>query len=353
MATMAEVARLAGVSRSTVSYVLSGTRPISEETRQRVAAAMETLDYAPNALARALAGRRTGLLGLLLTTASLGQGVDTAGYLTAAADEARRLDAHLMLLPGPADDADSVRETARQGLVDGFVVMEVYTTDARVDYLRAADIPFVLVGRTDDTTGIAYCDADFDAAAEEALAHLTGLGHRDVAVLARQEGAGGHRPGVDVRSRAAVDAAVARHGVRARVLPVPATFPAGWDAYADVAGAGVTAVLVCNEAAGLGLVSAATAAGVRIPQDLSVLSLFSGTEAGGLVRPRLSSIGPDHWAMARRAVRYLVRRTAGEADGIMQSLSEPVTIDRGSTAPPGRSASPNAPGAPRGGVRAT
>ncbi|WP_040766253.1 LacI family DNA-binding transcriptional regulator [Tsukamurella sp. 1534] len=334
---MADVARLAGVSRSTVSYVLSGTRSISEETRRRVLVAMEALDYAPNALAQALAGRRTGLLGLLLTTESLGQGVDTAGYLTAAADEARALGSHMLLLPGPADDADSVRETARQGLVDGFLVMEVYTADARVDYLREAGVPFVLIGRTDDTTGTAFCDADFDAAAEEAVAHLTALGHTDVAVLVRSEGDdGAHRPGVDVRSAAAIDAAVTRHGVRARVLPTPATFAAGWDAYAGLAAEPVTAVVICNETAGLGFVSAATAAGVRIPQDLSVLSLFAGTEAGDLTRPRLTSVGPDHWAMASRAVGYLVRRVAGESAEDLQDLSEPVFIDRGSTGAPAR-----------------
>ncbi|WP_231855650.1 LacI family DNA-binding transcriptional regulator [Tsukamurella pseudospumae] len=328
---MAEVARLAGVSRSTVSYVLSGTRPISAETRDRVYAAMASLDYAPNALAQALAGRRTGLLGLLLTTDALGQGLDTAGYLTAAADEARALGSHLMLLPGPADDADSVRETARQGLVDGFVVMEVYNRDARVDYLREAGVPFVLVGRTDDNTATAFCDADFDAAAEEAFAHLGGLGHRDVAVLVREIPDGAHAPGVDVRSRAAVDGAVARHGVRAHVLAVPSTFAAGWDAFAGLADGPVTAVVVCNEPAGLGLISAAAAGGVTVPHDLSVLSLFSGTETGELTRPRLTSVGPDPGAMARRAVQFLVRRVAGESAADLQALSGPMFLDRGST----------------------
>ncbi|CAM3773900.1 LacI family DNA-binding transcriptional regulator [Tsukamurella ocularis] len=342
MATMADVARLAGVSRSTVSYVLSGTRPISADTRERVRAAMESLDYAPNVLARALAGTRTGLLGLLLTTEALGQGVDTAGYLTAAADEARARGSHLMLLPGPADDAGPVRETVRQGLVDGFVVMEVYTTDARVDYLREAGVPFVLVGRTDDVEGTAFCDADFDAAAEEAVAHLAKRGHRDVAVLTGPPVDRSHAPGFAVRSLAAVDAAARRHRIRSRVVPTAATFAGGWDAYAGVAAGGATAVLLCNEPAGVGMISAAAAAGVRVPQDLSVLTVFAGTETGELVRPRLTSIGPDHTAMARRAIEFLLRRVAGDPAADLQLLSAPVLLDRGSTAdaPLPRSAPP-------------
>lgn len=334
MATMADVARLAGVSRSTVSYVLSGTRPISADTRERVRAAMEALDYAPNVLARALAGARTGLLGLLITTEALGQGVDTAGYLTAAADEARVRGSHLLLLPGSAADAEPVRETVRQGLVDGFVVMEVHTADARVEHLRAEKVPFVLVGRTEDVTDTPYCDADFDAAAEEALAHLARLGHREIVVLTGPAPDGPRAPGFAVRSVAAVEAAVRRHGASARIVPTDATFAAGWETHAGIAAGPATAVLLCNEPAGLGLLSAASAAGTRIPRDLSVLTLFTGAEAGELTRPRLTSIGPDHTAMARRAVGFLLRRVEGEPAAALQALSAPVVLDRGSTAPP-------------------
>ncbi|WP_246207549.1 LacI family DNA-binding transcriptional regulator [Tsukamurella spumae] len=332
---MADVARLAGVTRSTVSYTISGSRPISDETRRRVLAAMEELDYTPNVLAQGLAGSRTSLLGLLVPSEFLGLGVDAGGYLSAAADEARSSGRRLLLLPGPADDAGFVEETVRQGLVDGVVVMEVYRRDVRVDHLRGTETPFVLLGRTDDTAGTAFCDADFDASAESAFTHLAELGHREVALVARGEGVKRiEEPGVVARSRAAEIAAAARHGMGLRRYPIAQTFAAGWEAFDEIRASAATAVLLHNEPAGLGFVSAAAARGVVIPRDLSVITVHTGPEVGELSRPRLTSVGPDHLAMARRAVQFLVRRIDGAPPESLQSLSEPRFIDRGSTAGP-------------------
>ena len=80
MATMTDVARLAGVSVSTVSYALTGTRPISEATRDRVLAAMAELGYQPNAMARGLASRRSNILGLLLPLAGRGLGATETAF---------------------------------------------------------------------------------------------------------------------------------------------------------------------------------------------------------------------------------------------------------------------------------
>jgi DNA-binding LacI/PurR family transcriptional regulator len=89
LATMADVARVAGVSRSTVSYVLSGTRPISDETRQQVLRAMKDLDYTPNALAQGLAGKRTGIIALIFPIGEVGFSLTDFEYIQAASEQAR------------------------------------------------------------------------------------------------------------------------------------------------------------------------------------------------------------------------------------------------------------------------
>src|SRR5919112_5495683 len=89
--TSKDVARMAGVSQSTVSYVMTGKRPISERTRERVLAAMEQLTYEPNAGARALAGRRTQVVGLVVPFPAAG---DTAGVLPLIETIARSAPAH-------------------------------------------------------------------------------------------------------------------------------------------------------------------------------------------------------------------------------------------------------------------
>ena len=110
MATMNDVARLAKVSVSTVSYVLTGARPISQHTRDKVLAAMSELNYQPNAMARGLASRRSTLLGLLLPMNERGLGATETAFVTGAASAASAAGYHLMLHPLPTNDLEALRQ---------------------------------------------------------------------------------------------------------------------------------------------------------------------------------------------------------------------------------------------------
>ena len=117
--TSRDVARLAGVSQSTVSYVMSGKRPISENTRGKVLVAIEQLTYQPNAGARALASQRTSVIGLVVP---FGPGADTAGilpFIESIALSARQRD-HEVLLVTSGEGSDGLRRaptTSRQEAV--------------------------------------------------------------------------------------------------------------------------------------------------------------------------------------------------------------------------------------------
>ena len=162
MPTMHDVARRAKVSISTVSYAINGTRPISEETRQRIFAAMEELGYQPHALARGLASKRSRILALLFPTSERGMGSTDLEFIIGAADTARELGYNLVLWTSEINDEVELRQLLQQGLVDGVVLMEVHLHDTRIDYLRAVDFPFSIIGRCADLTGIAYADIDFE-----------------------------------------------------------------------------------------------------------------------------------------------------------------------------------------------
>ena len=96
---MADVARAAGVSRSTVSYVLSGARPISEATRERIIRVMRELDYTPNVLAQGLAGKRAGIIALLHPPGEQGLNLTEFEYIQTAAEQVRADGYHLLLWP--------------------------------------------------------------------------------------------------------------------------------------------------------------------------------------------------------------------------------------------------------------
>src|SRR3954467_8132034 len=115
--TSKDVARVAGVSQSTVSYVMSGKRPISARTRQRVLAAIEELTYEPNAGARALASQRTRVIGLVIP---FGSGSDTANllpFIETIAGAARAND-HEVLLVTADEGSAGLRRIAGRSLCD-------------------------------------------------------------------------------------------------------------------------------------------------------------------------------------------------------------------------------------------
>jgi len=181
MVTIADVARAAGVSISTVSYVMSGKRTISQETRDRVAQAIADLEYSPHASARSLASRSTNVIGL---QAPLRAGVDVhvvmqivGGIVT----EARSLQYDILLLS--SDDAAGLSHAARASMVDALLVMDVESDDPRIKTLEGLDVPSVLIGLPAGADGLVCVDFDFEAAGRLAAQRLAALGHRRIALF--------------------------------------------------------------------------------------------------------------------------------------------------------------------------
>lgn len=180
--TSADVAREAGVSQSTVSYVMSGKRPISEKTRRRVEDAIARLTYEPHAGARALAGHRTSTIAVVmpLRQASGAQSLMTfVEEITLAA----RVRDHDVLLVTADEGPAGLRRVAGRSLCDAVVVMEVGRTDERVGLARSLALPVVFVGIPDDREGIHCLDFDFEAAGELLVTELADLGHPRIDVL--------------------------------------------------------------------------------------------------------------------------------------------------------------------------
>src|ERR1700759_726047 len=178
--TMADVARLAGVSSSTVSYALTGARPISAATRERIQHAMEDLGYTPNAFARGLKSKRSRIIALLFPRDGRDLGLSTFEYILGASDHAQELGYHLLLWTTEAEALEELPGRARQGLVDGALLMEVRLQDRRLDVLRQASMTFVMIGRTEDAAALSYADTNFDQCARLAVDHLVARGHRHI-----------------------------------------------------------------------------------------------------------------------------------------------------------------------------
>ncbi len=335
MATRADVAKLAGVSTSTVSYALSGARPISAETRRRIEAAMRELGYTPNALASGLAGRRTRILALLLPSDPRDlEGVDLQ-YVMAAADLARERGYHLVLWTLGSTELSEVRRLSGSGLVDGVLLMEVRLDDDRVRYLRSAGIPVAMIGRTALPDGLAYADADFDQIAELAIEYLSRLGHRAVGLLNASPHLVDIGNGPSVRIPAATAAAAQRAGIRLVRLDCESTVGAGRAAFGTLRRRlpALTAVISSNWEATVGLMQQVSATGLTIPADLSVLIITNSQDRSELTTPALTTISPPAVDIGQAAIAALIERIADPDATPRQVLFPGELIERASTGP--------------------
>jgi DNA-binding LacI/PurR family transcriptional regulator len=180
--TSKDVARVAGVAQSTVSYVMTGKRPVSKETRDRVLAAMEELTYQPNAGARALAGRRTNVIAMISPFHKNAEMVGALPFIQTIAEEARAHDYDVLLLTSD-EGAAGLKRLAGRSLCDAIVLMDVQTEDERIPAAASLGMPVVLVGIPDDPAGLYCVDVDFAQAARTAIEELVETGHDRLTVI--------------------------------------------------------------------------------------------------------------------------------------------------------------------------
>lgn len=186
MVTIADVARRAGVAPSTVSYVLTGRRSISSQTRRAVERAIADLDYRPHAGARALRGSRTHVLALS-EPGWTGPFRTTAGQFVHDLSTAAREYGYDLLILTNAEGTAGIRRLAGSRIADGAVLMSVLTEEPRLPVLRELGFPAALIGRPADPQGVPWCDFDFGEAAGLAVRELARLGHRSTILLSASE----------------------------------------------------------------------------------------------------------------------------------------------------------------------
>ncbi|MFE7406813.1 LacI family DNA-binding transcriptional regulator [Isoptericola sp. NPDC057559] len=330
MATIEDVAKAAGVSASTVSYVLSGKRSISAPTRRRVEQAIATLGYRPHAGARALASARTEVIGLMIP---LRTGIDVPVIMQFAGGVVTRAREHahdVLLLT--QDDLEGLERATIGSMVDALVVMDVEADDARIPILTRSRQPSVLVGLPRDASGLSCVDLDFEAAGRLAAQHLAELGHRQVAMLgAPPEVVDRHTSYVDRVMRGFAEAAPER-GLDAKVVACPGA-PAEVARVVDellAEAPGTTGLFVHNERALPHVLSRLGDAGRSVPDDVSVIALCP-EDVALAQRVPMTAIDLPASTIGSLAVDIVMARL-DDGLGAETRLLSPVLTTRGSTA---------------------
>lgn len=305
-----DLAREVGVHPSTVSRVLSGdpSARLADAKRARILALAAETGYRPNRLARSLKTQRTQVLGMLIPDITN----PLFSSMVRAVEDAAGQAGYNVILCNTDDREDRFRQHASSvsdGHVDAVLIATARRVDPGIDALRARGLPYVLVNRRRDSPDDSYVIADDRAGTRAAITHLVSLGHRRIAHLA---GA----PDISTASarREAYRRALADYGLALEpdlIVDAGLSQESGERAMCVLLRLPVerwpTAVFAVNDLVALGAIAAARAAGMRVPEDVSVVG-YNDTPLVGQSPPGLTTVRVPIYEMGCRATRALIER---------------------------------------------
>ena len=326
--TIAQVAAEAGVGIGTVSRVLNDSPSVSAGTRRRVLEAIETLEYRPSPTARALSTGRTNAIGVVAPFFTQPSAIERLrGVSHQLADAGYGLILHD--IERPDQRGALFGSLATRGRIDGLLAISLAPTDTETRRLQQAGVPTVVIDREHPV--LPCISIDDCAGGRMATEHLLALGHRRIAFLGDEEA---NLFGFDssARRRAGFEAAMSAAGARVEP-PLVERRPHGRDAARDGAAALLavdsppTAVFAGSDVQALGVLEAAQAAGVAVPDQLSVIG-FDDIEAAAYMG--LTTVAQPLDQIGRLGADLLLRAVAGEQ---VSSRRMPLAIvERGTTA---------------------
>lgn len=333
MATMRDVAERAGVSKSVVSAVLNGSRYVrtSQSVRDRVLRAVEELDYTPNHAARSLRLARSGLVAAVIPRLSN----PVYSEMLRGVQDAAEASGHVLILteaervqPG----SDLLRRLIGEGRADGFLVRSPHALEPFAS-LPNAQLPVVQVeaGRSTKQGSVRLDNA---TGAFVATNHLIGLGHERIAFIGGVEGSW-----ADKQRRSGFRQAHRQAGLSFRrrwIRPVGFAPNDGYQAVRAILTERPipTGIVMNNATTATGALAAAADAGVRVPDELSIIG-FHDIAPADYTRPALTTVRMPFYELGVAAQEMLAKMITGAkpSDHLVDD-PPPQVIERGSTAPP-------------------
>ena len=334
--TISDVAAELGMAKGTVSRALNDYPDIAPGTRERVRCVARKLGYQPLSHAQALKTGRARSLGLVVQLSEHdAHRPFLADFLAGISFVASSEGWTLTVATADSDAAtlSTMRRLIDEHKVDGFILPRTLVDDPRSALLKEQEVPFVMFGRTRDSTGCAWHDVRSEDSMADAVQRLAGLGHRRIAFvnggvhyqysLLRLDGFrwGLARAGIEEDPELMLSGALAPEAGEAAgnsllALPRPPT-----------------AVVFAVDAAALGLYRAARRRGIRVGRHVSVIG-YDGIPDGSHAEPPLSTYAVDIRKAGERLARMLIERIRGARPESLRETVAATFVDRGSIAPP-------------------
>jgi len=327
-----EIAERAGVSRSTVSYALSGKRPVSAATVRRINDVIAELGYRPNASARALAEGRTRTFGLVIPPASARLTDVQLSFVAGVVEAAAVHDHDVLLSPSGGDHDRSFERIVTGRRVDGVILMEILLQDPRVERLRGTGLPFVTIGHVEDPAASWWVDVDYSGLISRCVRHLADLGHRQIVLINRSEELVASGYGPALRATTAFAETAEQCGLTAHHVCCADDPAAGVTCFEGIRARWpeVTAAVTINEAALPGVQRALHREDLAVPRDFSLTGVIADRLAEDF-QPPLTAADVPAGHMAQLAVELLMEQIENASATPRHALLAPPITLRSST----------------------
>ncbi len=333
-ATIADIARAAGVSKGAVSYALNGRPGVSETTRRRILDIAAEYGWHPSSAARALSDGRTGVVGLIVDRPARTLGIESFFMQLISGIEATLSSTACGLLLQVTDEQQSEMDAYRrwwaQRRVDGVIVVDLRRDDPRIPLLEELRMPAVVVGGPHGLGTLPGVWSDDSGATTAVVQYLAALGHRRIARVA----------GLTELWHTALRTEALLAAAEELGLPAPVTINTD---YTGEEGARATrallsrrpaptAIIYDNDVMAVAGVAVAQEMGVAVPREVSMVA-WDDSPLCQLVHPQLSAVSRDIAAYGSHAAERLLSIVNGTPAGTVEDTA-PQLVPRGSTAPP-------------------
>ncbi len=306
--TLEEIAKAAGVSRSTVSRVINNEPHVRTEVRERVWQTVEQMGYQPNAAARSLVNRRSQLLGVVIPETVNTVFIDPFFpiLLQGIHDAASKRGYQLMLsmLGRPSEEEDFYRHALRRQMLDGLAIASALLDDPLIPYLLKDRTPFVIIGRHSSQRAINYVDVDNYAGARMAVQHLIKQGRQRVATIT-----GPQQMVAGIDRLEGYKSALRHAGIaldEALIVEGDFTEISGYTCMKTLLAQDIDAVFVASDPMAMGALRAIHQAGRTIPQDIALVG-YDDAQVATFSNPPLTTVRQPIYELGGKAIDLLVQ----------------------------------------------
>ncbi len=327
---MKQVAEKARVSTTTVSHVINNTRVVSEDARERVLAVIQELRYIPSAVARSLKNDRTHTLGMMIPNNS---NPYFAEIIQSLEDTCFEFGYNIILCNSyddPKKQAAYIR-VLMEKRIDGLILVSSGSDEELTRLLADEGIPKVLVDRELDGVAADFIEADHEDGGYQATQYLISLGHTRIACVAGPENILASAARIRGYQRALQQAGISYDP--ALLVHADFTSQGGFNAFQHLLALAdrPSAIFASNDLMAIGGICAANQAGIRIPDDLSVIG-YDDIALASFSTPPLTTIAQPKQAIGRLTAEVLVQRIKCPESSLRRELIKSQLVVRSSTA---------------------